>query len=40
MKHKYDMFDIFKKWKAQVEKQTSTKIKYLRTDNRVEYRDK
>ena len=40
MKHKYDMFDIFKKWKAQVEKQTGTKIKYLRTDNRVEYRDK
>ena len=40
MKHKSDVFDIFKKWKAQVENQTSRKIKYLRTDNRLEYRDK
>ena len=40
MKHKSYMFGIFKKWKAQVENQTSRKIKYLRTDNGLEYRDK
>ena len=40
MKHKSDVFDIFKKWKAQVEKQTSKKIKYLRIDNGLECRDK
>ena len=34
------MFNIFKKWKAQVEKQTGKKIKYLRTNNGLEYRDK
>ena len=34
------MFNIFKKWKAQVEKQTDKKIKYLRTNNGLEYRDK
>ena len=31
---------MFKKWKAQVENQTGRKIKYLRTDNGLEYRDK
>ena len=40
MKYKSDVFDIFKKWKAQVKNQTGRKIKYLRTDNRLEYRDK
>ena len=40
MKHKSDVFGIFKKWKAQVENQTSRKIKYRRTDNELEYRDK
>ena len=40
MKHKFDVFGIFKKWKAQVENQTSRKIKYLRTNNGLEYRDK
>ena len=40
MKHKSDMFNIFKKWKARVEKQTGKKIKYLRTNNGLEYRDK
>ena len=40
MKHKSDMFNIFKKWKAWVEKQTGKKIKYLRTNNGLEYRDK
>lgn len=40
MKHKSDVFSIFKKWKEQVENQTGRKIKYLRTDNGLEYRDK
>ena len=40
MKHKSDVFGIFKKWKAQVENQTGKKIKYLRTDNGLGYRDK
>ena len=40
MKHKFDVFGIFKTWKAQVENQTGRKIKYLRTDNGLEYRDK
>ena len=40
MKHKSDVFGIFKKWKARVENQTGRKIKYLRTDNGQEYRDK
>ena len=40
MKHKSDVFGIFKKWKAHVENQTGRKIKYLRTDNGLEYRDK
>ena len=34
------MFRIFKKWKAQVENQTSMKIKYFRIDNGLEYKDK
>ena len=40
MKYKSDVFGIFKKWKAQVENQTGRKIKYLRTDNGLEYKDK
>ena len=40
MKHKSNVSGIFKKWKAQVENQTGRKIKYLRTDNGLEYRDK
>ena len=40
MKRKSDVFGTFKKWKAQVENQTSKKIEYLRTDNGLEYRDK
>ena len=34
------MFGIFKKWKAQVENHIGRKIKYLRTNNGQEYRDK
>ena len=40
MRHKSDVFGIFKKWKAQVENQTSRKIKYFRIENGLEYRDK
>ena len=40
MKHKSDVFGIFKKWKAQVKNQTGRKIKYLKSDNGLEYRDK
>ena len=40
MKHKSNVFGIFKKWKAQVENQTSRKIKNIRTDNGLDYRDK
>ena len=40
MKHKSDVFGIFKKWKAQVENQIGRKIKYLKTNNGLEYRDK
>ena len=40
MKHKSDVFGIFKKWKVQVENQISKKIKYFRIDNGLEYRDK
>ena len=40
MKHKFDVFGIFKKWKAQVENQTGKKIKYFRINNGLEYRDK
>ena len=40
MRHKSNVFGIFKKWKEQVENQTSRKIKYFRIDNGLEYRDK
>ena len=37
MKHKSDVFAIFKKWKAEVENQTGLKGKCLRSDNGEEY---
>ena len=40
MKHKFDLFGIFKKWKVQVENQIGRKIKYIRIDNGLENRDK
>ena len=40
MKHKSDVFGIFKKWKAQVENQTGKKTIYLRIDYGLEYRNK
>ena len=35
-----EVFSVFKKWKVQVENQTDRKIKYLRTGNGLEYRDR
>ena len=37
MKHKLDVFETFKKWKAEVKNQTCLKVKYLRPDNVKEY---
>jgi len=39
MKQKSEVFDKFKLWKAEVENQTSRKIKYLRSDNGTKYTD-
>ena len=38
--HKTEVFSIFKKWKAQVENHTGKNIKYLRTNNGLENREK
>ena len=37
LKHKFDVFATFKKWKAEVENQTGCKVKCLRSDNEEEY---
>ena len=37
LKHKSNVFDTFKKWKAKVKNETSLKIKCLRSDNGGEY---
>ncbi|KAL9270861.1 Retrovirus-related Pol polyprotein from transposon TNT 1-94-like protein [Drosera capensis] len=39
MKHKSEVFDKFRLWKAEVENQTGRKVKCLRTDNGKEYRN-
>ena len=39
LKKKSEVFAKFKIWKAKVENQTGRKIKCLRTDNGIEYRD-
>jgi hypothetical protein len=39
MKHKSEVFTIFKQWKAQVENQTGRRVKYLRSNNGLEYKD-
>jgi hypothetical protein len=39
MKHKLEVFTIFKQWKTQVKNQTERKVKYLRSDNGLEYKD-
>ena len=35
MKHKSDVFDVFKKWLAQIENETCRKLKCLKSDNGV-----
>ena len=37
MKHKSEVFEIFKKWKAIVENKIDLKVKCLRSDNGGEY---
>lgn len=37
LREKSDAFDMFKQWKAMVEKQTGRKLKCLRTDNGGEF---
>ena len=37
LKNKFDVFAIFKQWKADVKNQTSLSVKSLRTDNGGEY---
>ena len=39
MKHKSEVFEVFKRWKAMVENETGLKIKKLRSDNGGEYED-
>nr|KYP40338.1 Retrovirus-related Pol polyprotein from transposon TNT 1-94 [Cajanus cajan] len=39
LKHKSEVFEAFKMWKAMVENETGLKIKKLRTDNGGEYED-
>jgi transposase InsO family protein len=37
LKHKYEVFDAFRKWKVMIEKQTEKKVKLLHTDNGMEF---
>jgi len=37
LKEKFETFRSFKNWKTQIENQTDKKIKYLRTDNGLEF---
>ena len=39
MKRKSDMFDVFKKWLAQIENESGRKLKCLKSDKRGEYCD-
>ena len=39
LKHKFEVFEALKRWKAMVENETGLKIKKLRTDNGGEYED-
>ncbi|KAK3039079.1 hypothetical protein RJ639_028530 [Escallonia herrerae] len=39
MKHKSEVFNVLKQWKARVENQTGKKLKYFRSDNGMEYKD-
>jgi len=37
LKYKSNLFEVFKKWLAQVENESGRKLKYLKSDNRGEY---
>jgi transposase InsO family protein len=37
LKHKYESFDAFRKWKVMIEKQTEMKVKLRRTNNGMEF---
>ena len=37
LKHKSNVFDVFKKWLAQVENESGRKLKFLKSDNEDEY---
>lgn len=39
MKNKYDVYPLFKRWKAMFEKETNLKVKCMRYDNAREYED-
>ena len=39
LKHKSDMFDVFKRWLAQGENEFGQKLKFLKSDNECEYSD-
>ena len=39
LKHKSEVFEAFRRWKAMIENETNLKIKRLRTDNGGEYED-
>ena len=39
LKHKSDVFNVFKKWLAQVENESGRKLKCLKSDNKGEYCD-
>jgi len=39
LKHKSDVFEVFKKWLAQVENESGRKLKCLKSDNGGEYCD-
>ena len=39
MKHKSEVFNVFRKWKAEVKNQTGIKLKCIRSDNGTEYKE-
>lgn len=39
MKHKSEVFNVFRQWKAEVENQTGRKLKCIKSDNGTEYKE-
>ena len=37
LKHKSDVFEVFRDWRTMIEKQSGKEVKYLRTDNGLEF---